>query len=160
MILAVITICLALALALLPVALWYSVACRRQAAAVAVIAGLVTAAVAIIGGFGEVDESLDLGLAFGPVIQAKCAIGLAMLHFAIGWVTLLARHRAPAASFGFIRTRAVARPRTIPCGFAPPSASRGPITGPRLRPKTRTVATPRPTPTPEGSPADATEAAH
>jgi hypothetical protein len=148
--LTVIATCLALAFVLLPVGLWFSVAGRRRACAVTVVLGLATAAVAIVGGFGHVDPAVGPALAFGPVVQAKFAIGLAMLHFAIGWVTMLARHRAPAASFGFIRTRAVARPRTIPGGFAPPTSARGPTTGPRLRPKTRTIAAPRPAAATEG----------
>jgi hypothetical protein len=157
MILAIITTCLALSFLLLPAAWWYQLADRRRACLTAVGTGLAFSAVAIIGGFGEVDPSLDLGLAFSPIEQAKCAIGIGLLHFAIGWGALLSR-RDPTASPGFIRTRAVSRPRTIPCGFSPP-VTRGPATGPRLRPKTRTSAMPRPVPAPDVA-ADASTPSH
>ncbi len=145
MTLAVLSLATLLSLLLLPPALWLSFAGRNRPCGYTLTGGLLAAAVAIIGGFGDVDASVTLGLDLPAIVHAKLAIGLGLLHFAVAWVTLLAHRRPAAASLGFIRTRAVARPRTIPTGYHPAAiAPQGPITGPRARPKTRTAAHIRP----------------
>lgn len=119
--------------ALLVIGFGASLRGRRRLCAGSVVVGLAAAAVAIHVGFDGLDDAGDAALA--PVVFGKLAIGLALLLFAVGWVTWLSPQRGSAA-FGFGRSRTPTRRASRPDMAAfPPMDARSPASRRMTRPE-------------------------
>ncbi len=79
---------------------------RRRACAGSVTLGLIASGLAIYLGFSDIGPSTGTGGGLAPVVYGKLAVGLGLLLFAVGWVTLLSPRRGPTVfGFGFNRNR-------------------------------------------------------
>jgi len=109
---------------LLAVGFFLSIRGRKALCACSVVSGLVLTGLIIYAGFaGNLAFSSEGVLGLSPTVTAKLAIGIAMLLFAVAWVTIFSKHRDSAAAYGLRRARRTTRP-TMKVPALPPRTGR------------------------------------